>query len=263
VQQGVPGRDEQIENYLRTIQSLGRAGVSTLGYNFTATYVWRTSSGPLGRGGALVTGFDVAHAQKNVLADYKLVPPEVRDGLDAATMWANHQYFLDAAIPVAEEHGVRLCLHPDDPPVDKPLGGAARIFVTPASLVAAYEASGRSPAWGLTFCIGTVSEMGGQDAVDSVIDSLGRQKAIAYIHLRDVAGTVPVFVETFLGAGNLDIALTLRKLREVDFEGYIIDDHVPALTGDKGTWEDVSSEAYCSRGRAHALGYLQGILAAL
>ena len=54
-------------------------------------------------------------------------------------MWANHQYFLDAVLPVAEELGVRLALHPDDPPVDEPLGGAARIFTTPAALVTARE----------------------------------------------------------------------------------------------------------------------------
>lgn len=262
IQRGAPGRDEQIENYCATIRNMARVGIHTLGYNFLATYVWRTSVSDAGRGGARVTSFDAAQiGAGNALVGYRLTPAAPLDApISESMMWANHQYFLDAVLPVAEQVGVQLSLHPDDPPVDIPLGGAARIFTTPASLVQAWEQAGRSPAWGLTFCLGTVSEGGGEAAVNEVIDTLGAAGAISYIHFRDVQGTVPSFRECFLGEGNFNVARVIRRLHAVGFDGFIIDDHVPAMVGDQDTWMDVSAEAYCSRGRAHAIGYLQGVL---
>ncbi len=265
VQRGVPGRDEQLENYRTTIRNVARAGYPVLGHHFMPTYVWRTDMAARGRGGALVSSFDLDRSHEvNMLAAYKLTSVEpLTEPIDAVTMWQNYRYFLDAVLPVAEEVGVRLALHPDDPPVDAPLGGVARIFVTPEALIEAHRLAGGSSAWGLNFCIGTVSEMGGEGAVNTVIDALGPQGAIAYVHFRDVIGRVPSFREGFLGEGNINPARVLRRLDASQFDGFLIDDHVPAMIGDGDTWGDTSSAAYCSRGRAHAIGYLQGVLNAL
>lgn len=266
IQRGVPGRDEQIQNFQRTVRNMAKVGITLLGYNFMPTYVWRTEMGGAGRGGAKVTTFDLAHVKRgNALASYKLTPAEpIDEPIDAAAMWANHQYFLDAVLPVAESEGVRLALHPDDPPVDEALGGAARIFTSPAALEEARRRSNGSPAWMLNFCVGTVSEMaGGEQSVNAVIDGLGAAGAIAYVHFRDVRGTVPRFTECFLGEGNLNPARVIRRLSDVGFDGFLIDDHVPAMIGDVDTWGDTSAQAYCSRGRAHAIGYLQGVFNAL
>lgn len=265
IQRGLPGRDEQLENYRTTIRNIAAVGIPLLGYNFLPTFVWRTNMLDTGRGGAKVTSFDLDHTvHGNALEGYRLTPTEpLVEPITADQMWANHQYFLDAVLPVAEEVGVRLALHPDDPPVDAPLGGAARIFTSPEALVAAWDQAGRSPAWGLNFCLGTVSEMGGEKAVNAVIDALGPDGAICYLHFRDVQGTVPTFKECFLGEGNYSPSRVLSRLHEVGFDGFLIDDHVPAVIGDPDTWMDISPEAYCSRGRAHALGYLQGTLEAL
>ncbi|SRR6266487_2719280 len=265
IQRGEAGRDEQIEHFRTTVRNMARAGIFLLGYNFTATYVWRTDMDAAGRGGAKVTAFDLAAAGGgNALAGYKLTPGgELAEPLGAAHMWANHQYFLDAVLPVAQEVGVRLALHPDDPPVEFPLGGAARIFTSPASLARAYEQANASPAWGIDLCLGTVSEMGGQDAINEVIDFFGPKGRICYVHFRDVQGVVPSFRECFLGEGNFDPAVVIGRLSASGFDGFLIDDHVPAMTGDPGTWGDTSSDAYCSRGRAYAIGYLQGLLTAL
>ncbi|HEY3880474.1 MAG TPA: mannonate dehydratase [Trebonia sp.] len=262
IQRGEPGRDEQIENYQTTIRNMAEAGIRLLGYNFIATYVWRTEMGAGGRGGARVTAYDGAKAHEgNALAAYKLTPAvSGREPITAATMWANHQYFLDAVLPVAEECGVRLALHPDDPPVDEPLGGAARIFTSPAALARAHEQAGGAACWGLNLCLGTVSEMGGETAVNEVIDFFGPRNAICYVHFRDVRGTVPSFAECFLGEGNFSPARVIRRLVSTGFDSFLIDDHVPAVIGDLDTWGDTSSEAYCGRGRAHAIGYLQGVL---
>jgi mannonate dehydratase len=265
VQRGESGRDQQIENYQKTIRNMAEAGIFLLGYNFLPSYVWRTDMASYGRGGALVTAFDLAQAgQGNALAGYKLTPGDApHEPISAEEMWRNHQYFLDAVLPVAEAAGVRLALHPDDPPVEVPLGGAARIFTSPQSLVAAFNAARQSPAWGIDLCLGTVSEMGGEKSVNEVIDFFGPKGRICYVHFRDVQGVVPSFRECFLGEGNYDPAAVLRRLAASGFDGFVIDDHVPAMVGDPGTWGDTSTAGYCSRGRAYAIGYLQGLLRAL
>ena len=129
-----------------------------------------------------------------------------------------------------------MALHPDDPPVDAALGGAARIFTSPVHLARALDQAHGSPAWGLNLCLGSVSEMGGQAAVDEVIDTFGPAGRICYVHFRDVAGQVPAFAECFLGEGNFDPVAVIRRLDAVGFDGFLIDDHVPAVEGDVDTW---------------------------
>jgi mannonate dehydratase len=262
VLRGLAGRDEQLENYRTTIRNMAAAGIFVLGHHFLPTYVWRTDLDARGRGGARVTAFDAARVDEgNALAGYKLTPGEpFHEAIGGERMWDNYRVFLEAVLPVAEEVGVRLALHPDDPPTDIPLGGVTRILTSPEDLERAYELSGGSPAWGLDLCLGTVSEMAGEESVNRVIDTFGPEGRIAYVHFRDVQGTVPRFQESFLGEGNYDPAAVLRRLRDRGFDGFIIDDHVPAMIGDEDTWANTASAAYCSRGRAHAIGYLQGLM---
>jgi mannonate dehydratase len=262
---GLDGRDAQIERYIRLIRDLGRLQIPFLGYNFQATFVWRSTFAMRGRGGSLVSAFDLAKVgTESLLKDHRLYPKGLSsDHLTKEALWDNYEYFINAVLPAAEEAGVTLALHPDDPPLDVVLGGAERILTSPEALRKAYEVSGKSKAWGLDFCIGTVSEMGGQPAVERVIDLLGPDGAIAYVHFRDVVGTVPSFREGFLGEGNLNPAQVLRRLQRADFSGFIIDDHVPSMIGDPEPDSASPTEVYCSRGRAHAIGYLQGLLNSL
>jgi mannonate dehydratase len=262
---GEPGREQQLESYRTTIRNMARAGITVLGHHFMPTYVWRTDLRATGRGGALVTAFDARRVTEgNALAGYKLAPDRALPGpIDAERMWDNYRIFLQSVLPVAEEVGVRLAVHPDDPPVAAGLGGVARILSSPEGLERAQELSGGSPAWGLDLCLGTVSEMAGRDSVERVIDMFGPAGKIFYVHFRDVQGVVPRFSESFLGEGNFDPLAVLRRLRGVGFDGFIIDDHVPTMIGDEDTWADTASAAYASRGRAHEIGYLQGMLSAL
>ena len=131
--------------------------------------------------------------------------------LDDDAMWANYEYFIKAVIPVAEEAGVRLCLHPDDPPVPT-LGGIARLFRSIDGLRRGREIAS-SPAWALDLCLGTVSEMGGEAAVLEALETFGPSGDIAYLHMRDVKGTVPAFHECFIGEGNYDPAEVVRAAR--------------------------------------------------
>ena len=138
---GLEGRDEQIENYQKTIRAVARAGVPVLGYHFMPNSVWRTERLAPTRGGAGATRFDMAVVEQSsrsagaqeIHAD-DARPPVVdararqgRAGDHRRAMWANYEYFIKAVLPVAEEEGVRLALHPDDPPVPM-LGGVARLF---------------------------------------------------------------------------------------------------------------------------------------
>jgi mannonate dehydratase len=264
---GGDGRDEDIDNIRATIRNLGRAGIAILGYHFMPASVWRTSVATVGRGGAIVTAFDLDIASEPSRAsevyvarrDCRRDDPFERAArfnlgveLDDAAMWANYRYFMEAIVPVAEEANVRLALHPDDPPVAR-LGGVARLFRSVEALRQAM-AIVPSPFSGLDLCLGTVSEMGGEAAVLEAIEAFGPAGQIVYVHLRDVKGTVPRFEECFIGEGNYYPLRVLRALKAVGFGGFILDDHVPRMVDDSD---------YMHRGRAHAIGYIQGLLATI
>ena len=262
---GLAGRDEQIEHYQRTIRSMGAAGVPILGYHFMPSSVWRT---PLaeGRGGAKVTAFDLAlvgGATATERRSFSVPNNAAIDGIFAhaegtvvsrEAMWANYAYFIRAVLPVAEKAGVRLALHPDDPPVPE-LGGIARIFCSPDDFKRAHALSDGSPAWALDLCLGCCSEMpGGTANVRAMIAHFGPLGRIAYVHFRDVQGTVPRFQECFIGEGNYDPAAIMLLLKRSGCTGFVLDDHVPQMVGDV---------PYGYRGRAHAIGYMQALLDAI
>jgi mannonate dehydratase len=251
---GGPGRERELDLYCQTIANVGRAGIPFLGVNFIVTGVWRTALDVPGRGGAKVTAFDLSRID----AGNAVGGPQGRTaGSDPAIeedeLWANFQVFLDRVLPVAESAGVRLALHPDDPPVPR-IGPTARIFYRPASLARAFEMAHGSKAFGFDLCLGTVSEMeGGPAAVREAIETLGPLDAICYVHFRQVKGTVPSFEECFLGEGNYSPREVIDLLARNGFDGYLLDDHVPQVVGDTG---------WGHRARAHAIGYMQGLLAA-
>jgi mannonate dehydratase len=262
---GLPGRDAQIANYQTTIRNMGRAGIPILGYHFMPSSVWRT---PLaaGRGGAGVTAFDLALVGTATAAERRSFTNPGNVTIDAVfahgdstvvsadEMWANYEYFIRAVLPVAEEAGVKIALHPDDPPVQE-LGGIARIFCRPDDFKRAYALANGSPAWGLDLCLGCCSEMpGGAANVQEMIEFFGPKGRIFYIHFRDVQGTVPQFQECFIGEGNYNPAETMLRLKKNGFTGFVLDDHVPRMVGDV---------PYGFRGRAHAIGYMQALLDAI
>lgn len=234
------GRDEQIRNYQETIRNLGRSGIPVLGFHWMPNGVWRTTWHGRGRGGVLVSGFDETTA--------RAVPPTHGRIYSEEEIWNNFESFVAEVLPVAEQAGVRLALHPDDPPVPS-LGGIARVFRS-------FEAFERATstfdtrAFGLNFCMGTWSEMGID--VIGALRHFGTRDRIVYVHFRDVQGSVPRFQECFLGEGNVDVVRAVGALSDVGFTGFMIDDHVPTIPGDA---ED-------RQAHAHATGFIQGLLAA-
>lgn len=263
---GLEGRDEQIENYQATIRAVARAGIPVLGYHFMPNSVWTTDRKGQTRGGATARQFDMSVVEANAdnlellrsfmpttLGRASSMPLFGKDGplITEEQMWSNYEYFIKAVLPVAEEEGIRLALHPDDPPVPM-LGGVARLFYKPDNFKKAYEIGGKSKSWALDLCLGCCSEMpGGKDAVREMITWFAPKGAIAYIHFRDVQGSVPNFTECFIGDGNYDPAEVMVLLAENGFDGFLLDDHVPKMDGDSD-WNH--------RGRAHAIGYMQGLI---
>jgi mannonate dehydratase len=260
---GLPGRDAQIEAYCDTIRAVGEAGIPVLGYHFMPNSVWRTERLAPGRGGAGCTAFDMALVEAAGDDVRRFLPTGLgrqsampvygagEPGVDAEAMWDNYGYFIRAVLPVAEEAGVRLALHPDDPPVPV-LGGVARLFHEPAGFKRAFELAEGSPAWGLDLCLGCCSEMPhGAASVREMITFFGPKGRIFYVHFRDVQGTVPKFRECFIGEGNFDPAEAMSLLIETGFDGFLLDDHVPHMDEDSD-WNH--------RGRAHAIGYMQGLI---
>jgi mannonate dehydratase len=267
---GLDGRDEQIARYGETIRAVGEAGIPVLGYHFMPNGVWRTSRTAPGRGGAEVTAFNMdlvrvaeAEGRRNEAAiegnwiNGRRHEWEDEGPFDVERMWGNYRIFMEAVLPVAREAGVRLALHPDDPPVPE-LGGVARLFGNVAGFQRAEaiaESTGAGEAWGLDLCLGCCSEMpGGAANVTAMIEHFGPRGRILYVHFRDVQGTVPAFQECFLGEGNWNPAAMMRLLARNGFDGFLLDDHVPHMDGDT-EWNH--------RARAHAIGYMQGLINAL
>jgi len=242
---GLPGRDEAIERYCQMLRNMGRLGIRLLCYNFMAGIGWyRTNTAIVERGGALVSGFDLAETKKQLLTEYGEVPAE--------RIWENYQYFIQRVIPVAEEAGVVMGLHPDDPPVS-PLRGIGRVFIN-ANAVRRALALSASPSHQLTFCFGSYRTMG-EDAEALLREWKDR---VAFVHLRDVNGTPERFQETMLDEGPMGLVAMLRLCRELGFKGWLRPDHVPTLAG-----EENLHPGYETKGLLFATGYIKGILDSL
>lgn len=255
---GGPQRDRQIDNLRRTIRNMAAAEIPILGFHFMPNGVWRTDMAAPARGGATATAYDHRRAHLGNSPIYPAgvyQPSDLLGGgeLSAEELWENYAYFLRAVLPVADEVGLKLAQHPDDPPVDQ-INGIARIFTSPEAYKRAYDLAEGSPAWGINLCLGTFSEMAGQISGEQMIRHFGPLDRIRYVHFRDVKGTVPDFVECFLGEGNFDPVHMIRLLDEVGFTGWLQDDHVPNMTGDT---------PYGHRARAYEIGKMQGILTTL
>ncbi len=242
---GLDGREEELETVHELLRTMGRLGIEVWCYNWMPLVSWsRTSTALPGRGGAQVSGFDAA------VWDDAPVPgaPVAEDHL-----WETLAWFLERTVPVAEEAGVKLALHPDDPPLS-PVREVGRIIRS----LEAYDrvfALQPSPANGMTMCQGNVALM--TDDLPAAIRRFGDAGRIHFVHFRDVRGTPTRFEETFIDEGPTDMAACIRAYAESGVDAPLRTDHSPTLTG------DVAQVAgYSTLGRLHAVGYVQGLLAA-
>jgi mannonate dehydratase len=243
---GLDGRDEDIEQYCRLLRNMGELGISLLCYNFMAQIGWfRSNVGVAGRGGALVSQFDLTEMPA-ALTEAGEVPTQ--------RIWENYRYFIRHIMPVAQKAGVRMALHPDDPPLPS-LQGVGRIFDTPEAFERAY-ALAPSPSNGVTFCRANFKLMGID--LSAWIRRFAQQGRLFFLHLRDVRGTAEHFVEVFHDEASAELMDTLRACRDAGFDGPLRCDHVPTMAS------EVNGEpGYGTLGRLFAVGYILGLMDAL
>jgi len=240
---GAKGKNEQLNYVKETIYNIGKAGIPVLGYAWTPSGVWRSSTKYKIRGGAEAMSVD--------LSDFEDAPLTHGRVYSENEMWDNYQYFIESVIPVAEEVGLTLALHPNDPPTST-LGGVPQLFRSFEAFKKAMNMV-KSDHHGLQFCLGSWSEMGVN--LDEVIDYFGPAGKFIYVHFQVVSGPVPKFHEIFIDQpGYYDPLHILQKLKDVGFKGMIMPGHVPKVEGD-GPWKE--------RSRAFTIGYIKGLLYAL
>ena len=247
-----PKRPRHIENVKTILRNMGEAGIPVLGYNFSVAGVSGRVSGPFGRGGAVTVGMDgpVDAPLPNGVVWNMIYDPDAPAGtLPSITheeLWRRLTRFLEDVLPVAEQSGVRLAAHPDDPPLPT-VRQQPRLVYQPYMYQRLIDLA-PSANNALELCVGTMAEMTEGDVYEAV-DRYSRQGKIAYIHLRNVTGKVPHYRETFIDEGDVDMVRILSILYRNGFDGVVIPDHTPQM----------SCPAPWHAGMAHTLGFIAAV----
>jgi mannonate dehydratase len=247
---GLDGREYDIEKYQKMLDNMGKLGVQLLCYNFMATGWYRTHTDLKERGGAIVSGFDYETAKNQPVSPYVLKYGTFSE----SQIWENYHWFIEQIMPVAEANGVKMALHPDDPPIS-PVNGIGRILTSAEAIRKALSFSD-SPSHGLTFCQGTYTTM--NEPVEALIDEFGRQQKIFFVHIRDVVGTPDNFRETFHDNGPTDMLRMMKAYKKIGFDGAIRSDHVPTMAG-----ESNAHFGYEMKGNLFGIGYIKGLMEAV
>lgn len=245
----LPGRDEKIEEYKQYLRNLAKTGILYTTYAHMGNGIW-SSDQEMTRGGAPARAFNLKTAKgywagkvfESALTHSRKYSKE--------EIWENYIYFIKQVVPVAEELGIRIGIHPDDPPVPE-LGGVPRcIFANFDGYARALEIAD-SPNIGVCLCCGTWLEGGkgmGKDVLEA-IRAFTKMGKLWKIHFRNVSAPVPHFTEAFVDNGYMDMWKIMKTLCEVDFRGALIADHVPTMVGGRMV------------GWAYSIGYIKALLA--
>ena len=243
----LPGRDEKIAQYKEYLRSLGRLGIDYTTYAHMGNGIWSSARGTT-RGRRAARHVDLSTAHGYWVGDEFAPPLTHGRRYSEDELWDNYTYFIRQVAPVAEEVGVRIGMHPDDPPAVE-LGGVPRcVLGTYDGYVRALEIAD-SPNVGVCLCMGTWLEGGdlmGKSVADAARAFAGLGK-LWKIHFRNVSAPLPTFTETFVDNGYADMRALMRTLVDLDFDGILIADHVPQMVGDSRTsW-------------AYSLGYIKAL----
>ncbi len=222
---GRQGADDDIEKVRESIRVAGRVGIPIVEYNWYALRAMGGYYEEAGRGGARLAAHDYRRSENLPVLD------DV--GRHSATdLWARYERFLKAVVPIAERAGVRLAVHPNDPPPPS-YRGTEQILGSVDGLRRVCDIV-KSPANGITLDTGVTREMG-----TNVIDTIkwfGARDQINHVHFRNVLMKVPreQYVETFLDAGDNDMMACLRAFNQTGYPRLLHPDHVPNFPGDRG-----------------------------
>lgn len=249
-----PHKRRQLENVKTIIRNVGKAGIGIIGYNFSLAGVAGRQRGPFARGDAESVGMlgqvdqtPIPNGMVWNMVYNSEAPAGTMPAVSYDELWSRLGDFLRAVIPVAEEAGVVLAAHPDDPPVPT-LRGTPRLVYQPDMYQRLLD-SQPSSANQLEFCLGSLAEMTQGDIYETV-EHYSRRKKVAYVHFRNVHGKVPNYKETFVDDGDIDMPRVLRILERNGFSGVLIPDHTPQMT----------CSAPWHAGMAYALGFMRGCM---
>jgi mannonate dehydratase len=219
-----PGRDEDIANVIASVKAAGKAGLPVIEYNWYAHRAMEGYFAETGRADSGWTGFDYAKM--------KDLPPLEQEGAHTLDeMWANITYFLKAVIPEAEKAGVRLALHPNDPPA--PISrGSQQIMGTVEGWKKLIDIV-KSPSNGITFDCGVTREMG-HDPIE-VCRYFGSRDRINHMHFRNVKVTKPYerYSEVFIDEGENNMFAVMRELIKVKYTHLIYPEHPRGVDYDR------------------------------
>lgn len=243
---GRPERDQDIENICKSLAAAGAMDVAVIEWGWSPDFRWGDEVGYYekpGRGGATYKAFDFSR-----VADAPVF--ENIGKISREELWERMLYFTDGVMRAAEGAGIRMSLHPKDPPV-KAMRGVSRILTSTEEIEAFLDAV-PSPANGFTFCLGTVAEMG-VDVIDA-IRRIGGRGRIHHVHFRAVRGSVPKYEETFIDEGDINMLAAMRAYKQVGYELAIVSDHSPGIPG------DLPGRRI---GRSFSHGYIRGLVQAV
>lgn len=237
---GLEGRDAEIDVVCTLLESMAKLDIPVWCYEWMTDFNWvRTNMATPSRGGSVVTSFNV----DDVPEDLTNNPPISEDEL-----WTNLDYFLKRVLPVAERVGVKISMHPDDPPIT-PIRGVSRIMRSIDNYQRLLEIV-PSPMNTITMCQGNFTLM--TDDLPKVIRKFG--DSISFVHFRDVRGVPTRFEETWHDAGKTDMLACMQAYRDIGFDGVLRPDHVPTVEGDSN-----ENAGYSAFGRLYAIGYIRGL----
>lgn len=268
---GKPTRDRLIANYQQNIRNLAAAGIEVICYNFMPVFDWtRTTLSKKLEDGSTCLAFSTKEVEEIDISkgislpgwDSSYRPEELQALLteyreiDEEKLWAHLAYFLRAIIPVAEECGVRMAIHPDDPP--RPIFGLPRIVKNRDDLARILKIVD-TPANGLTLCSGSLGA-GPQNNVEALVREFGGMGRIHFAHLRNIKVTPEGdFEETahLSSCGSLDIAAIVKAYHDVGFDRYFRPDHGRMI------WGETGKPGYGLYDRALGAVYINGMWEAL
>lgn len=245
----LPGRDEQIQAFKTLIRNMAEAEMEVLCYNWMPDEDWqRTSCEVLERGGARVTEFNIADIASNVTDATR----GDHDPTSANQLWSNLAYFLERVVPVAEDAGIKLAIHPDDPPLPI-LRGQPRIIINHKALLRVVNLV-PSPVNGICYCQGSMAPAG-ENPVEGIHQLA---EYIHFAHFRNVVGRSEHFRESFHDNGEIDMVGVMRAYADIGYQGAIRPDHAPSMAG-----ETNAAPGYEILGRLYVAGYMKGLIQAV
>lgn len=251
-----PKKLEQIEKVKQIIRNVGAAGIPVFGYNFSLAGVSGRHENNDARGNAGTVGMHGIDAINSAPIPQGMIwnmvydpdaPQGLQEEIEHDELWNRLEFFLHELVPVAEEAGVTLAAHPDDPPLPF-VRRQPRLVYQPDMYQRLIDLV-PSKHNGLEFCLGTLQEMSEGDIYETC-DRYTRQGKVSYIHFRNVKGKVPHYVETFIDEGEIDMRRIIDILDKNRFSGVLIPDHTPQMTCD-APWH---------AGMAYAMGYMNALL---